>query len=177
MVCVSENILVLVLKACDELSGKKKVRKNGGNKWWWNEEVRNAMARKKEAFKTFCKTGFEEHKIFYRKMRNQTKKVIAKAMKTEAEKEIEELREKPNKVFKLVKLMKRNGKDIKGRKWIKGRDGRIGFSEEHQCKTWKEHMESIMIEENAWDQWRTHGGVPGFEPPLLELQNNIILLI
>ena len=53
-----------VLTACDELCGKKKVKKNGGNKWWWNEEERNAIARKKEAFKTFCKTGLEEHKIF-----------------------------------------------------------------------------------------------------------------
>ena len=35
-----------VLMACDELC-KKKVRKNGGNKWWWNEEVRNAIARRK----------------------------------------------------------------------------------------------------------------------------------
>ena len=46
-------------------------------------------------------------------MRNQTKKVIAKAMKTEAEKEMEELREKPNKIFKFVKFMKWNGKDVK----------------------------------------------------------------
>ena len=74
-----------VLKVCDELCGKKKVRENGGNKWWWNEKVRNAIARKKEAFKTFCKTGLEEHKISYMKMRNQTKKMIPKAMKTEAE--------------------------------------------------------------------------------------------
>ena len=59
-----------VLKACDELCGTKKVRKNERNKWWWNEEVRNAIARKKEAFKSFCKTGLEEHKISYRKMRN-----------------------------------------------------------------------------------------------------------
>ena len=50
-----------VLTACDELCGKKNVRKNGGNTWWWNEEVRNAIARKKETFKTFCKTGLEEH--------------------------------------------------------------------------------------------------------------------
>ena len=72
--------------------------------------MRNAIARKKEAtgIQTFCKTGLEECKIFYRKIRNQTKKVIAKAMKTEAEKEMEELREKPNKIFKFVKFMKRN---------------------------------------------------------------------
>ena len=47
-----------------------------------------------------------------RKMRNQTKKVIAKAMKTEADKEMEELREKPNKIFKFVKFMKRDRKDV-----------------------------------------------------------------
>ena len=64
-------------------------------------------------------------------MKNQTKKVIAVAMKTEAEREMEEFREKPNKIFKFVKLMKRDGKDVKGGKWIKGRDGRIGFSQEY----------------------------------------------
>ena len=103
-----------VLTACDELCGKKKVKKNGGNasKWWWNEEVRNAITRKKEAFKTLCKTGSEEHKISSRKMRNQTKKVIATAMKTEAETEMEELHKKPNMIFKFDKFMKRDGNDV-----------------------------------------------------------------
>ena len=127
-----------VLTACDELCGKKKVRM---------EEI-NGGAMKK----AFCKTGLKEHKIFYRKMRNQTKKVIAKAMKTEAEKEMEELREKPNKIFKFVKFMKRDGKDVEGGKWNKGRrEGRIGFSQEDRCKIWKEHIQKIMNEENAWD--------------------------
>ena len=138
-----------VLTACDELCGKKKVRKNGGNKWWWNE-VRNAITRKKKACKTFCKTGLEEHKISYRKMRNQTKKVIAKAIMMEAEKKMEELREKPNKIFKFVKFMKRDGKDVEVGKWIKGRDGRIGFSQEGRCKIWKEHMQRIVNEESNW---------------------------
>ena len=70
-------------------------------------------------------------------------------MKTEAEKKMEELRAKPNKIFKFVKLMKRDGKDVEGGKWIKGRDGKIGFSQEDQCKIQKEHMERIMNEENA----------------------------
>ena len=67
-------------------------------------------------------------------MRNQTKKVTAKAMKMEAEKETEELCEKPNKIFKFVKLTKRDGKDIEGGKWFKGRDERIGFIQEDRCK-------------------------------------------
>ena len=37
-------------------------------------------------------------------------------MKMEAEKEMEELREKPNKIFKFVKFMKRDGKDVEGGK-------------------------------------------------------------
>ena len=54
--------------------------------------------------------------------------MIAKAIKTKAEKKIEQLREKPNKIFRFVKLIKRDGKDVEGGKWIKGRDGRISFS-------------------------------------------------
>ena len=84
-------------------------------------------------------------------MRNQTKKVFVKAMKTEAEKEMEEIREIPNKIFKFVKLIKRNGKDVEGEKRIKGKDGRIGCSQENRCKIWKKHMERITNEENAWD--------------------------
>ena len=113
--------------------------------------MRNAIVRKKEAFRMFCNTGLKEHKIFYRKMRNQTKKVIAKAMKTEAKKEMEELHGKPNKVSKFVKFMKKDGKDVEEGKWIKGRDGRIGFSQKDRCKIWTEHRERIMNEENAWD--------------------------
>ena len=64
---------------------------------------------------------------------------------------MEELREKPNKILKFVKFMKRDRKDVEGRKWIKGKDGRIDFSQEDRCKIWKEHMEKIMNEENSWN--------------------------
>ena len=44
-----------LLKACNELRGKKLVRQDGGNTWWWNEEVKDAAAKKKKAFKDLCK--------------------------------------------------------------------------------------------------------------------------
>jgi len=71
----------------------------------------------------------EEHKVAYKKIRNQTRKVIAKAMKVEAEKGMEDMREKPNKIFKFVILMKKDGKDVEGGKWMKDKNGRLGFSE------------------------------------------------
>ena len=48
----------------------------------------------------------KKHEVAYWKTRNQTEKVIIKTIKTEAEKELEELREKQNKIFKFIKLMK-----------------------------------------------------------------------
>ena len=44
-----------VLKACDELYGKTKGRRDQGNTWFWNEQVKEAIDRKKKAFNTWCK--------------------------------------------------------------------------------------------------------------------------
>lgn len=45
-----------VLKACDEVCGKKKKgRRHQGDTWWWNEDVKKAIARKKDAQKEMRK--------------------------------------------------------------------------------------------------------------------------
>ena len=62
-----------------------------------------------------CKSGTEANKTRYKNMKNRAKKVVAKAMKEVAERELRELSEHPNKVFKLVKSMKMDGKDDEGR--------------------------------------------------------------
>ena len=51
------------------------------------------------------------NKARYKNMKNRAKKVVAKAMKEAAERE---LSEHPNKVFKLVKSMKKDEKDVEG---------------------------------------------------------------
>ena len=40
-----------VLQACEELCGKTKGRGDRGNAWCWNEQVKDAIDRKKKAFK------------------------------------------------------------------------------------------------------------------------------
>jgi len=47
--------------------------------------------------------------------------------------------------------MKKDRKDVEGGKWMKDKNGRLGFSEEDRCKIWKEHIEKSMNEENEWD--------------------------
>ena len=47
---------------------------------------------------------------------------------------------KPNDVFRFVKLMKKEGRDIEGG-CMKDKDGRLVVSEKDCGKLWKKHME------------------------------------
>ena len=85
-------------------------------------------------------------------MKNRAKKVVAKTMEA-AKRELRGLSEHPNKVFNLVKSMKKDGKDVEGGRCMRGSDGRLSFSEKDRGKVWKEHMEIIMNEENEKLTW------------------------
>ena len=150
-----------VLHACDEVCGKKTSRRDRGDKWWWNEEVKNAISRKKTAFKEMCRLSTDKTKAEYKRIRNQTKKVIAAAMRKEAEEELNNLNRNPNCVFSFLKRMKKEGKDLEGGRCLRGRNGQLGFFEKDRAKIWKEHMEKIMNEENEWDQMVEINAVEG----------------
>ena len=84
------------------MCGKTKGKGDQGNTWWWNKQVRDAIDRKKNASKLWCTNRSMESKNNYRKARNKMKKVIAKAIKQEAEEEMSVLSTKLNDVFTLV---------------------------------------------------------------------------
>ena len=62
-----------VLKVCDEVYGKKKSRRDQGDMWWWNEEIKDTMTRKKAAFKELCRFPSEENKNQYKQKVNTRK--------------------------------------------------------------------------------------------------------
>ena len=69
-----------VLRACDEVCGKTRGRKDqGGETWWWSNDVKEAVTKKKDAFKEYCKNRTEELKAKYKELNKQAKKVVAKA--------------------------------------------------------------------------------------------------
>ena len=47
--------------------------------WWWNEEVKESMRRKKDAFKKRQMQGGNELKEAYKNMKRQAKAAVAKA--------------------------------------------------------------------------------------------------
>ena len=79
-----------MLKAFDEVCGKMKGRRDQGDTWWWNKDVKEAIARKKDAHKEMCKSGAEANKARFKNIKNRAKKVVTKAMKEAAEQELRE---------------------------------------------------------------------------------------
>ena len=53
--------------------------------------MKDAVAKKKKTYKDLCKEGCEANKLPYEKIRNRTKKVVASAMRKEAEKKTKNL--------------------------------------------------------------------------------------
>ena len=84
--------------------------------------MKDAIARKKVAYKELCKCGSEENKARYKSTKKKAKKAVARAMRMETDHRLDELGEKTNNVFKLLKNMKKDGKDLGGR-CMRGKDG------------------------------------------------------
>ena len=59
--------------------------------WWWIEEINDTIARKKEAFKEQCRFPSEEKKTQHIRLRNQTRKIVARDMRKVAEQELNDL--------------------------------------------------------------------------------------
>ena len=78
----------VVLKSCEKLCGKKKEGPSEEGSTWWNEKVHEAIKRKKNAFREICKIRSEENKDNYKRERNQTRKIVSRAMRKEAEQEM-----------------------------------------------------------------------------------------
>ena len=51
----------------------------------------------------------------------------------------------------MMKSVKKDGRDVEGRRCLRGSDGKLNFSGEDRGRVWKEHMERIINEENEWD--------------------------
>ena len=54
-------------------------------------------------------------------------------------------------MFRLVRGLKTNSKEVEGGRCMRGSDGMLCFSEKERGKVWKDYMERIMNEENDLD--------------------------
>ena len=66
-----------MLKAFDEVCGKTKGRRDQGDTWWWNKDVKEAIVGKKDVHQEICKSRTEAKKAWDKNMKNRAKKVVA----------------------------------------------------------------------------------------------------
>ena len=77
---------------------------------------------------------------------------MARAMRMEANQELNNLYQNSNSVFYFLRRIKKEGKDVEGGRCLRGGDGPLGLMEEDKAKIWKEYMEKIINKENKWDR-------------------------
>ena len=75
---------------------------------------RSRIARKKAAFKDLCRFSLEENKTQYKSIKNQTRKIVARAMRMETNLELNNLYQNFNSVFYFLRRMKKEGNDVEG---------------------------------------------------------------
>ena len=95
--------------------------------WWWNEEVKDTIARKRAAFKELCRFLSEENNTKYKRIRNQTRKAVAGAMRMEANQELNNLHQNSNSVFYFFRRIKKGGERCERGKVLKRNRRTIGF--------------------------------------------------
>ena len=71
-----------------------------------------------------CKIQTEDNKDNY----CTKEKKSSRAMRREAEQEMNDLCDKPNNVFKLVKFLKKEGQDLNDGQYLRGINGKFAFS-------------------------------------------------
>ena len=84
-----------VLMASNEVCGHKKNRKCNVDTWWWNSGAEDEIQKKRETYKEMTNKPTEETQNEYKRLKKAAKKAVARAMKEEAERKINELGSNP----------------------------------------------------------------------------------
>ena len=78
-----------------------------------------------------CRFPSEENKTQYNRLGNQSKKIVTRAMKMEANQELNDLHQNSNSVFYFFRRMKKEGKIVEAGRCLRGR---VGFIEEEDLE-------------------------------------------
>ena len=94
-------------------------------------------------------------------MKKAAKKAVARTIKEEAVRKINDIGRNPNNVFRLVKKMKIESTDVVGGRCMRGNDGTLYPNEKDRAKLWKAHMSQQMNEGSEWDEITDADSVEG----------------
>ena len=158
-----------LLEGATQVCGKTKGPPRHNESWWWNDEVDEAVTKKRRLYMEMekvkreegSKSGSEnetmkvkESKQAYREANRESKKVIGKAKERERRKlgETLEQEESKGRLFKIVKQMVKKNAVVCGGGCLKDGNGKVVVDEEKIQETWRCHFEKLSNEEFSWDR-------------------------
>jgi len=150
-----------LLDTAKDVCGESKGPPRHEETWWWNEDCARAVEEKRKLFvamkKSECGDDCENAKIAkeaYQQANRMTKKVIGNAKESVSRKWCESFESSCAKgeMFRAVKRMMKQNKDVTGAGCVRDSSGKLVMEETELRETWRSHYEKLSNEEFDWDR-------------------------
>ena len=156
-------------EVCGRSSGKKKP---GLESWWWNEETEKAVREKEDRLKMWKRTGEDDDRNEYKRVKGAAKKVVAR-VKAEAIEELYanlETSEGQKDIYRIAAARDRAGKDIGQMRTIKSATGDVLMRDEDIRERWGQYFSWLLNEENPRVEMEEREPNQGLTAPINEAE-------
>nr|ADI61822.1 endonuclease-reverse transcriptase [Bombyx mori] len=136
-----------IVKAGNITLGRTKGgRINNKETWWWTEAVQNAIQKKKDAFKTWQSTQTSEDQERYKRIKKETKKIVAveRAVALKTMYEQLETKEGQKCIFKLAKQRCWSTRDPTRCRAVKDPNGELLYGDSDVLSAWHQYYEQLL---------------------------------
>ncbi|XP_059049465.1 uncharacterized protein LOC131844568 [Achroia grisella] len=136
-------------KAREILGVSKGALRSAKDPSWWNDNVKELIKSKRNAFKTWQKSDLDEDRAVYRVLEGTVKSAVAQSRAAANEDFYNRLKkaENENTIYKTAHQRHRLTLDIKNNKYIRNTQGKLLKVDKDITERWKEYYEQLMNEE------------------------------
>ncbi|XP_034047688.1 collagen alpha-2(V) chain [Thalassophryne amazonica] len=166
-----ESMKRAALEAAEEVCGMTKGGKHQGREtWWWSKEVQETIKNKKEAYKSWQRSGGDDKRNAYKEAKREAKRAVAKAKKEVWKDWYDNLetKEGEKKIYKVAKQRARTRQDVGEVAGIKNKNGVLLTDEEKIKERWREYFNNLLNVENEREQLEE---CPPVEGPVQEISH------
>ena len=143
-----------IMRVTNEVCGVSRGGQKQKSTWWWNEQVKEAVQKKRLLYKRWQKNKNPKSKEKYLNNKREVRRVVAAAKETEGKKITEQLDKNKSEamkyIFRMARQSKKDKKDVVGMPCVRGTDGKLVLTLKDKIKVWKEYEEILLNEENEW---------------------------
>ena len=159
-----QKLKTSLLETADKVCGRTKKGPPRRQTWWWNAEVDAAVQEKRKLWKAWKKAG--QGREAYLEAKRQAKQAIYLAKKRAEERELQNVSEGKDNIFRIAKQMRRQNQDVIGDKCVRNDLGEMALDDEAKKVAWQQHYQRLLNVEFPWDPNSLSTVEPVSGPPI-----------